>query len=206
MTGSDGERATFFLESSNWNLDVAVSSFFENDMGAAAAAAGAPAGDDAVPMEAEQVAETASRATEGEGPSQRPAAARGVGLNVAGIGGLASGGNESKDSSDSDDEPGQAFYAGGSTSSGQQILGPPKKKGADFVKDVFKKARESGAEQAEASSSRKPNQHQPAFTGTGFKLGSSESDPSQKVEGAKKAKVNSFLVLAVFKLQVIFET
>jgi len=198
VTGSDGERATFFLESSNWNLDVAVSSFFENDMGAAAAA-GAPAGDDVVPMEAEQAAETASRATEGEGPSQRPAAARGVGLNVAGIGGLASGGNESKDSSDSDDESGQAFYAGGSTSSGQQILGPPKKKGADFVKDVFKKARESGAEQVEASSSRKPNQHQPAFTGTGFKLGSSESDPSQKVEGAKKAKPPREFVLKMWR-------
>ena len=28
-----------------------------------------------------------------------------------------------------------------------------------------------------------------AFTGSGFKLGSSETAPSQKIEGAKKAKV-----------------
>ena len=48
---------------------------------------------------------------------------------------------EDEDSSDSDE--GQAFYAGGSEHSGQQILGPAKKKeGADFVKHMFKKARE----------------------------------------------------------------
>ena len=47
---------------------------------------------------------------------------------------------DDEDSSDSD-EDGQAFYAGGSETSGQQILGPAKKKdGADFVKHMFKKA------------------------------------------------------------------
>ena len=50
-------------------------------------------------------------------------------------------GDEGEESSD-DENSGQAFYAGGSSTSGQQILGRPKKKtGAGFVKDVFKKAR-----------------------------------------------------------------
>ena len=50
-------------------------------------------------------------------------------------------------------EEGQAFYAGGSETSGQQILGPPKKKdGRDFVKEMFKKAREHGAEAVDPSS------------------------------------------------------
>ena len=30
VTGSDSDRAGFFLESSNWDLDVAVGSFFES--------------------------------------------------------------------------------------------------------------------------------------------------------------------------------
>ena len=51
-------------------------------------------------------------------------------------------------------EEGEAFYAGGSETSGQQILGPPKKKdGRDFVKEMFKKAREHGAEAIDPSTS-----------------------------------------------------
>ena len=68
------------------------------------------------------------------------------------------------DVSDSDsDEEGQAFYAGGSTTSGQQvggrlgllvlmlclqILGPKKKK--FNIGNVFKAAKEAGAEEVEA--------------------------------------------------------
>jgi UBX domain-containing protein 1 len=41
----------------------------------------------------------------------------------------------------SDEEEGQAFYAGGSEHSGQQILGPGKKK-KDFVSEMFKSVKE----------------------------------------------------------------
>ena len=89
---------------------------------------------------------------------------------------------DNDDSSDSEEE-GQAFFAGGSEQSGQQILGPGKKKdGADFVKHMFKKAKEHGAEAvdpgsggAQASGSRS------AFTGSGFKLGSN-GNKSNSVE------------------------
>lgn len=42
----------------------------------------------------------------------------------------------------------QAFYAGGSERSGQQVLGPPPKKNRmrDYVSDVFSSAREHGAQ------------------------------------------------------------
>lgn len=43
-------------------------------------------------------------------------------------------------SSSEDEEEGQAFYAGGSEHSGQQVLGPPKKR--DIVSDMFKAVRE----------------------------------------------------------------
>lgn len=40
----------------------------------------------------------------------------------------------------SDEEEGQAYYAGGSEHSGQQVLGPPKKR--DIVADMFKSVQE----------------------------------------------------------------
>lgn len=41
--------------------------------------------------------------------------------------------------SSDDDEEGQAFYAGGSEHSGQQVLGPPRK---NIVADMFKSVQE----------------------------------------------------------------
>lgn len=41
-----------------------------------------------------------------------------------------------------DDNKSQAFYAGGSETSGQQILGPSKKNSENIIKDLFKKAKE----------------------------------------------------------------
>ena len=80
------------------------------------------------------------------------------------------------DSSESSGEEGQAFYAGGSETSGQQILGPKKKEGADFVKHMFKKAREHGAEAVDPNSSAGQaaggGPSRQTFTGSGFKLGS----------------------------------
>jgi len=91
------------------------------------------------------------------------------------------------ESDDSDkDDFGQAFYAG----SGQQVLGPSKKKtGADLVQEMLKKAKESGAEAVDPSSRPSGSSSKPtAFVGSGFKLGSSESQPSEQVAGASKPK------------------
>lgn len=48
--------------------------------------------------------------------------------------------NENDD--EDEDNTGQAFYAGGSETSGQQILGPSKKNNEHIIKDLFKKAKE----------------------------------------------------------------
>lgn len=45
------------------------------------------------------------------------------------------------ETSSSDEEEGQAFYAGGSENSGQQVLGPSKKK-KDIVSEMFKSVQE----------------------------------------------------------------
>lgn len=64
--------------------------------------------------------------------------------------------NMASDDDEEDDESGQAFYAGGSETSGQQVLGPSRK-GKDFVSNIFKSARESGAEVIEHSHSSGPS-------------------------------------------------
>lgn len=70
-----------------------------------------------------------------------------------------------------EDEEGQAFYAGGSKRSGQQILGPGKKK--DVVSDMFKSCqRQSIAAEPKSSGQQRPN----TFSGTGYKLGQTSSD------------------------------
>lgn len=68
---------------------------------------------------------------------------------------------------------GQAFYAGGSEQSGQQILGPPKRQDNDKkVTEVFEAARKQGATQTQdeklTSSSRREEK---PFTGAGRSLG-----------------------------------
>ena len=50
--------------------------------------------------------------------------------------------NKDEEDNDDDEEKGQAFYAGGSQHSGQQILGPPKKNPEKIIKDLFEKAKE----------------------------------------------------------------
>lgn len=71
---------------------------------------------------------------------------------------------------------GQAFYAGGSERSGQQIIGPPKAKDVDKkVTKIFEAARKQGAVEAdededdEQGSSHKKKEK--AFTGVGYTLG-----------------------------------
>ena len=68
---------------------------------------------------------------------------------------------------------GQAYYAGGSERSGQQIIGPPKGKNNDKkVTNVFEAARRQGATEAhddESASSR--TKKEKAFTGAGYSLG-----------------------------------
>nr|CAD7461750.1 unnamed protein product [Timema tahoe] len=73
----------------------------------------------------------------------------------------------------SDEEEGQAFYAGGSEHSGQQVLGPSKKK--DIVSEMFKSVKEHGAEVVDTHSPRGPGPSS-SFAGTGYRLGQSTND------------------------------
>jgi len=165
ITGlEEAERATFFLEASNWNVDLAISSFFDDP-------------DAAMNIESQTINPPlpVAQGSSGAGGSSEKA------KPTAEV-------DEAMVESDESDqeEDGQTFYAG----SGQQIVGPPKKKtGADLVQAMLKKAKESGAEAVDPSS--RPSGSSAgasAFMGSGFKLGSSETAPSEMIAGASKPK------------------
>ncbi|XP_013787801.1 NSFL1 cofactor p47-like [Limulus polyphemus] len=169
ITDVDCDRAKLYLEAAAWNLDFALSSFYEetDDLG------------DPVVVEPDYL----NKETDGTGNtvveepdelnkemSSQPTSA-------------ASGSSSSRFvtlsslmKTENDDE-GQAFYAGGSERSGQQILGPGKRKsGNDFVSEIFKAAKEHGAEVVEPGSSSHENNKVPVFKGTGYKLGATNDD------------------------------
>ncbi|KAK2141272.1 hypothetical protein LSH36_1130g00002 [Paralvinella palmiformis] len=129
VTGVDGERARFYLESSQWMLDLALGSFYDN-------------GDDVDPEPATV-------------PSGRESTRSSRGLQ-------------------SKPQP-----------RGQQILDPRKKKKKDadkLVQDMFKAARQHGAEEVGAGTSSESHSNIPVFRGTAYRLGDSE-DSSTVVPG-----------------------
>lgn len=94
-------------------------------------------------------------------------------------------------SSSEDEEEGQAFYAGGSERSGQQVLGPPRRKpdGHDVVSEVFRLAQENGAEIVD--------QHLPSssssslYAGMGYRLGMTPEDHTALPQTARASRPQS---------------
>lgn len=168
VTGVDENRAKFYLQSANWELHIALGTFYDAD-----------SGDVANPDDGDFAMD--------EDPSPPPQKKESSSSSKTKEGGAKSGGrfatiaNYQKD--DSSDEEGQAFYAGGSESSGQQIIGPDKKK-KNPTQALFEAAKEHGAEVvSEDSSHSKKSNKQPVFQGAGFKLGS-DVEPSQQVSAS----------------------
>ncbi|CAF2862208.1 unnamed protein product [Rotaria sp. Silwood2] len=82
---------------------------------------------------------------------------------------------------ESSEEEGQAFYAGGSERSGQQIIGPPKAKDMDKkVTKIFEAARKQGALEADDDEhgSSSQTKKEKAFAGVGYTLGD-DTTPSR---------------------------
>lgn len=170
VTGANADRSKFYLESANWKLDLALSSFFDGgdndeDM---------PSGDD----EPAIVAPPPQAAAAEKAPAGKPQA------KPSRFGTIAAFSQEAE--MDSSEEEGEAYYVGGSEhGGGQQVRGPPKKKKDtdSLVKDMFKAAREHGAEEAaEAPSGSAPRSAPRVFAGTAYRLGETE-EPSISIPG-----------------------
>ncbi|KAM5219975.1 NSFL1 cofactor p47 isoform 2-T2 [Hipposideros larvatus] len=117
VTGTEEDRARFFLESAGWDLQIALASFYEDG------------GDDDIVTISQATPSSVSRGT---APSDN---------RVTSFRDLIHDQDEEEE-----EEEGQRFYAGGSERSGQQIVGPPRKKSPnELVDDLFKGAKEHGA-------------------------------------------------------------
>ncbi|CAH1164309.1 unnamed protein product [Phaedon cochleariae] len=149
ITGANEDRAKFYLDSSAWQVEVAIARYYEND------------GDDI------EIVEETPPNPSSESPNvpvqPKTTKPKPKPSNFATI-------NTITTSSDEEEE-GQAYYAGGSEHSGQQVLGPPKKR--DIVADMFKSVQEHGVEILEPGAGTSSSR---SFRGTGYKLGQDTSD------------------------------
>ncbi|XP_015264285.1 PREDICTED: NSFL1 cofactor p47 [Gekko japonicus] len=86
-----------------------------------------------------------------------------------------------------EEEEGQRFYAGGSERSGQQIVGPPRKKSPnELVEDLFRGAKEHGAvavDRAAKSPGESSGGRPKPFAGGGYRLGAAPEEESAYVAG-----------------------
>ncbi|XP_073731230.1 NSFL1 cofactor p47 [Misgurnus anguillicaudatus] len=173
VTDVDEERARFFLESAGWDLQLALANFFEDG------------GDDDIATIPQPELGSVSRST---GPSEHRVTSMRDLMHA--------------DEDDSGEEEGQRFFAGGSERSGQQIVGPPKKKSPnELVEDLFKGAKEHGAVPVDKpgkgpgeSSKSRP------FIGGGYRLGAAPEEQSAYVVGDRRQSSSSQDVNVVLKL------
>ncbi|PNF14314.1 NSFL1 cofactor p47 [Cryptotermes secundus] len=155
VTGIGAERAKFYLESSAWQLEVALASFYEND-------------GEHNPIEEQEESQLAEEHP--VWPTAADPKPKSGGVSSSRFGTVA---GLNRNDGSSDEEEGQAFYAGGSEHSGQQVIGPGKKK-KDIVAEMFKSVQEQGAEVVDP---RNPSQAKyNSFSGTGYRLGQSNND------------------------------
>ncbi|KRY86432.1 NSFL1 cofactor p47, partial [Trichinella pseudospiralis] len=177
VTGAtDHEVAKFFLESSDWNLEVAVQNYFEGNEEdsdlfnvSETALAASPARLTELDSEEEVVTNSKTKVIDLTNlEDSSPEMSRKFAT-------LFDKDKKSDHPSDSDDEQ-QAFYVGGGNKSGQQVLGPKSDGAHHIVEHMIEKLKKHGAEivnkQEEAASSQKPK-----FVGPGFRLNSSSEAP-----------------------------
>lgn len=183
----DEPRAKFYLESANWELQVALSSFF--DSGSAMD----------IPQETLEEALPQTDAPEiSHSSSGTPldAAKKTAAPNRSKFASI----HDYKESDTNDEDEGQRFYAGGEKS-GELIVGPPKDNKA-IASSLFQEAKKHGAQPVDASareanSSKKKKQ---SFQSGGYKLGDSSSSASEYVPQANQSQSNPEPVSVILKL------
>ncbi|KAJ3369361.1 hypothetical protein GGF31_005265 [Allomyces arbusculus] len=168
VTGANDTQARFFLDAANWQLDAAVTAFFDNPTGAPSAAG-----------------PSSSSAASGIQPASEVVSRT---ARVATLGSMASGASK--------DDQGNTYFAGGERS-GVAIQGPADKKpetSSDLVRDILQLAQNRGprpprddddddddvmdedSDSEDEGAARKPTY----FSGAGHRLGSEET-PSEVV-------------------------
>ncbi|CAF0710617.1 unnamed protein product [Brachionus calyciflorus] len=197
VTGTTRDRARFYLEASNGDIEGAIGSFYEGG------------GDETdepiithsdIPQNYDMLDDdedddddyeppSRSLPQKKESPKSKPQ--RGSRARIFTL-------NDNKSDEEQDDEKGQAFYAGGSQASGQQILGPStsKKNPEEIIKNLFQKAKEHGAQVVD--SGEKSSNKGPVVYGTGYRLGTG-NEPQEVIKGPEPPKPPKSSVLKLWK-------
>ncbi|KAK7807466.1 hypothetical protein U0070_025098 [Myodes glareolus] len=190
VTGAEEDRARFFLESAGWDLQIALASFYEDG------------GDEDIVTISQATPSSVSRGTAPRAIVLKPEVPSHPRQDCAGHHFQSSESGE--DLSDNrvtsfrdlihdqdeeeEEEEGQRFYAGGSERSGQQIVGPPRKKSPnELVDDLFKGAKEHGAVAVERVTKSPGETSKPRpFAGGGYRLGAAPEEESAYVAGERR--------------------
>ena len=155
ITGTNTDRARSYLEAHTWNLESALSTYYDDTPGVGS------------PQVIPQLRSPRS--------SQEPDPGKPGYSNMKEM--------RSDQSKDSDKKKNQ-FFAGGSDSSGQMIEGPDKgEQDGDIVSNTFKAAKEQGAENAEEYHQTSQQAQPSRFMGAGRRLGKSENEISKEIPG-----------------------
>uniref|UniRef100_A0A6I8N9T8 SEP domain-containing protein n=1 Tax=Ornithorhynchus anatinus TaxID=9258 RepID=A0A6I8N9T8_ORNAN len=160
VTGAEEDRARFFLESAGGDLQIALASFYEDG-----------GDEDIVPL---------PQPLGGTGPREPPHSEH---RGVTSFRDLVHAQEDEEE-----EEEGQRFYAGGSERSGQQIVGPPRKRSPnELVEDLFRGAKEHGAVAVDrpAKGAGETNRPKP-FAGGGYRLGAGPQEESAYVAGERR--------------------
>ncbi|XP_058053537.1 NSFL1 cofactor p47 [Anopheles bellator] len=159
ITGASEERAKFFLDAANGELETALSNFYEgeNEEADVSDEENPPADPGTILF-----SQSDSKAKAKKAPKSQS--------NIATLRTLNSS------SSEDEEEQGQAFYAGGSERSGQQVLGPPRKNPIkDYVSEIFRSAQQGNLETMDVSE-ESGSSSSSLYGGTGYRLGQTEDD------------------------------
>ncbi|CAB0008001.1 unnamed protein product [Nesidiocoris tenuis] len=181
ITGATVENAKFFLESSVWNLEEALASYYESVSGGSPPSPpGWSAMDDDQPESPESIDDP--KPAETKDKKKKPSAS---GSRIATL-------SSYRHQEDSDEEEGQRFYAGGSTHSGQEVLGP-NRANTELISELFRSVRELGGVEAAPSASRG------RFGGVGYRLGVTPEDSSAVGEAAGAARQSREITLRLWR-------
>ncbi|CEP16094.1 hypothetical protein [Parasitella parasitica] len=173
-TQAPENQARFFLEAAGWDIEMAISQYFEGSASAADA--------DSQPLET-----LAPQSNISSGPAtptkRKVTAAAASSSKIRTLSDI----NSSGQNDDSDDDEHENLYTGGEKS-GMAVQGPNKRGGASgsnknsLVDQILKKAAEGGAAPEEETPQKKPTY----YTGPGYRLGS-EDEPSSLAQPATSA-------------------
>ncbi|KAH8284554.1 hypothetical protein KR018_004110 [Drosophila ironensis] len=188
ITGSDENTARFYLSSCDWDIEQALGNYWSTQADA--------------PLPEQSVTHADNPA-----PRPRPTSSSGAAASSKASADVAPTGSKAKpkfatlsdmskqQQQSSSDEEQQAFYAGGSDRSGQQVLGPPKRKNfREQLTDMMRSAQEHNiAEVGPSTSSGSAGGSGAAggsVWGQGMRLGMTDNDhtavgtsrPSQQAE------------------------